>query len=235
MGKMTGPSPPDGPQSPASDDAFCLERMLRTFEQCKKEVDADPVKGMSIASFVKAQKEMLKVLGALGKAFKVAFGDLIDKVKVLEDISLNGPYQYVNELLQEEFTKGNLPTKDKPLEKKHATSPIRALNRATHVCMMVCRLFEELLLHQSDPKMELSSILKQVYPGTLGRIHPWLVKKGVLFTMSLSPKKATFLQNIGADSATMAEKFPKLILATNAVCANVEKGFLENKVDFLHG
>lgn len=93
--------------------------------------------------------------------------------------SLNA--ETVAQLLQQDVDRRNCPPhKDSGIKvssgKMTPVSPTRALNRTSHVCRFLTRMFEMLV---RDVKIEVGTAFPKAYDQTLAKIHTWIIRKTV--------------------------------------------------------
>jgi len=209
------------------DQKFSFQQLNELSKICRSSFDQDGK--IHTLEFVAVVKEIRKIFNGLGSAFQMAFGDIDDKVIIIEEnvkgaktlakenvpmgSKLNEPYDATNDMwiiTDWEVANNTGDNNDKKLmkgsicHKAKDQTVFRAINRMVKVCELVIGLLKSL---KADKTLEVSTGLKNVYPDTLGKIHPTMVYYGATACFSFVPSRKDFLKSLDAKEEDVQSQF----------------------------
>ncbi|CAD7924653.1 unnamed protein product [Amoebophrya sp. A25] len=203
-------------------DAFNVNNLVTKFEACAD--DCKNTGDVDVNKYAECMREVRKVFDNLGSTFAFAFKDLDEKLTTLETHGPNIPK--AGAMLENEKQRGSIPpSNDSLLDGKGGVSPVRALNRASHVCMFITGIFEELIASSS---VTLTAACTQAYERTLAQIHGWIVKKSVKLAFNMVSDRKAFLSGCGVSDEDLSEKGQRFVKAS-AVITGCVKGHFEKR------
>lgn len=210
-------------------DKFDPHLMIDYFSMSlvKTRPDLNDQDDVAMKEYIQAYEEINKFLASLGKIFYFVISDVKEKIKLLEDYLHKDNNNYKTILTMVEFEKGQkMLSAPENATRNNATRNLLRLHRAL---LFIYKFLDGLVT--SDPKtVKLPQLCSDIYLNTLGKYHPWIIRKAATFGMMGLPKPEVLQGLMGIKNEEEARSMAKHIRTLEKVYNITEKIYENHKI-----
>ncbi|KAL5013866.1 hypothetical protein ScPMuIL_008136 [Solemya velum] len=164
---------------------FDMGKVLELFTLCCSEDDS-----LNLDAYIDAYGEVCKLFKILGSVFSFVLSDVVEKVGILKDYRKSETaenYVTIQSMIEYEV-ENNLTNQ------KHNASGSRTLLRLHRALEFLLDFKQK--IKEADTDSKLGHICRESYDRTIGKFHPWLIRKAVHVAVYTLPKRHVFLEKI---------------------------------------
>ncbi|XP_068144914.1 ceramide-1-phosphate transfer protein [Drosophila tropicalis] len=186
-------------------DCFDIEKVAELFENSL--LDGDDV---LLDAYLAAYEEIMKFFQLMGSVFSFVSSDVRTKIDILYDLRRTDtdeekPFESIKAMLLHEKD-NNL------LKKKGYVSGSRTLLRLHRGLEFVYEFLDRVQGIMDADKTH--DVCKSAYDDTLGKHHPFLIRKGAALAMYAMPTRGDLLRRVCDDVPKAIEKLPAMLQYT---------------------
>ncbi|XP_029168976.1 ceramide-1-phosphate transfer protein [Nylanderia fulva] len=180
-----------------------------------------------LRAYLDAYNELYKFFQLMGSVFSFVSSDLKQKIDILDNLLNTDNQQYTTVKSMIEYEKEN-----KLLEKTdfvNGTRTLLRLNRGLDFIREFLRHMEDL---SDDDKT--GNCCRNAYNDTLGRYHPWVIRKAAVVAMyTLPTKEALFKKVCGENVQRNLDVLQKMLDVTAVVFYRIDSIYKTYEMHFL--
>lgn len=158
--------------------------------------------------FTDACREIVKLMGGLGKAFEFAGGDMNDKLRIMDKRSQECALELG--IARDQVTMQQMVEREIKAKTTHAGKKAAGATRTVVRLLWFLDFITVLLAKLGDqPTASLVGTIGTTYDETLSPRHMWVLRRVVKSGMSLVPEKKAFLERMGVQHLSEQEQCAK--------------------------
>lgn len=185
-------------------------------------IDSEDVE---LGSYLEAYEELCKFCQLMGSVFTFVCSEIRSKMDILIELRSNDKennFSSMKNMVKYE-EENNLLTDSKYVS---GCRTLLRLHRGLDFLRNFLKRVGELQSHEHT-----NNVGQEVYRDTLGKYHPWLVRKGASMAMYILPTREVLLKRVCGENCDSAlECLPSMLEATNEVYNRTEAYFLEKNL-----